>query len=93
MASDLPNRPPADPSKKRSEIKATDRVKSAADKPDPRFEAARAKAANQDALRAKAEAKANDAEGAAAADETTTEDETPKPKSSFSFSNTDEDEK
>jgi large subunit ribosomal protein L4 len=94
MASDLPNRPPNDPTKKRTEIKATDRVKSAADKPDPRFEAARAKAANQDALRAKAEAKASDAGDTADVDETTTTDaESSKPKSSFSFSNTDEDEK
>lgn len=92
MASDLPNRPPADPSKKRDQIKATDRVKSAADKPDPRFEAARQKAANQDALRAKAEAKAS-GEAADDAAEAPAADEAPaKPKGSFSFKNVSEED-
>jgi len=90
MASDLPNRPPADPSKKTEPIKPTDRVKSAADKPDPRFEAARAKVANQEAMRAKA-AKAADED--VAADDTASDDaepaaEAPKKAGGFSFSNT-----
>ena len=38
MASDLPNRPPADPAKKSAPIEATDRVKPVTDKPDPRFD-------------------------------------------------------
>ena len=88
MASDLPNRPPADPSKKTEPIKPTDRVKSAADKPDPRFEAARAKVANQEAMRAKA-AKAQDDDSTA--DESPEADTTDEPKKAgggFSFSNT-----
>jgi len=95
MASDLPNRPPADQSKKHAPIKDTDRVKSAQDKPDPRFEAARQKAAKEEALRAKATtAKAeSDAQAETEVDEETTETEAPKPKGSFSFSNTDEDQK
>ena len=73
MASDLPNRPKPDPSTKSKPISATDRVKSAADKLDPRFEAARQKAAKEDALRAKV-AKAN-----ASADADATEDEATAP--------------
>jgi large subunit ribosomal protein L4 len=95
MASDLPNRPPADQSKKHAPIKDTDRVKSAADKPDPRFEAARQKAAKEDALRAKAESAKAESEAQADAEAEAApkaEDEAPKPKGSFSFSNTDEDQ-
>ncbi len=95
MASDLPNRPPADPSKKTEPIKATDRVKSAADKPDPRFEAARAKVANQEAMRAKAAKAADDdsstepaADAAEAADEASETADEPKKSGGFSFSNT-----
>jgi large subunit ribosomal protein L4 len=96
MASDLPNRPPADQSKKHAPIKDTDRVKSAADKPDPRFEAARQKAAKEDALRAKAESAKAESEAQAEAKEDAAPAapaEAPKPKGSFSFSNTDEDDK
>jgi hypothetical protein len=90
MASDLPNRPPADPAKKSAPIEATDRVKPVTDKPDPRFEAARQKAAKEDALRARA-AKSGDA----SADEGSDEDATEAPAEKaggFSFSNTTEDE-
>jgi len=92
---DLPNRPAADPSKKTAPIEATDRVKSAADKPDPRFEAARQKAAKEDALRAKAAdiAESRAADEAAADDGEAADDESPKKAGSgFSFSNTTEDE-
>jgi hypothetical protein len=88
MAGDLPNRPKPDPSKASKPIAATDRVKSAADKPDPRFEAARQKAAKEDRLRAKV-AKAH----APAAADATEEDEEevieePTKKPGFSFNQT-----
>ena len=51
MATDLPSRPPHDPNEQQSIIDPTDRVKSAADKPDPRFEAARQKAAREEVTR------------------------------------------
>lgn len=87
MASDLPNRPPADPAKKSAPIEATDRVKPVTDKPDPRFEAARQKAAKEEAHRARADA--------AKSGEPTpeTDDTEPESKSGgFSFSNTTEDD-
>ncbi len=94
MASDLPNRPPSD--RQRTEpIKDTDRVKSGADKLDPRFEAARAKAAKEEALRARAaESKAGsdaaDADAdAKAEDADAPAEEAPKKAGGFSFSNTD----
>jgi large subunit ribosomal protein L4 len=87
MASDLPNRPPADPSKKSAPVDATDRVKPVTEKADPRFEAARQKAAKEDALRAKATAAQA---GEAPAEET--EDDKPAKSGGFSFSNTTEDD-
>jgi len=90
MASDLPNRPPADPTKKTAPVEATDRVKPVTEKTDPRFEAARQKAAKEDALRAKANAaQAGDADADADAEAPAAEE---KPKSGFSFSNTTEDD-
>jgi large subunit ribosomal protein L4 len=83
---DLPSRPPADPAQKSEPVEATERVKSAADKPDPRFEAARQKLAKEDALRAKA-AKAAAEAGSDAADP---EGDAPASSGGFSFSNTDE---
>ncbi len=94
MASDLPNRPAPDPSKKTAPIAATDRVKSAADKPDPRFQAAKAKADREEALRAKA-ADAKAGADAAAAEEPEVADAPEEPKAAgggFSFSNTTEDD-
>jgi hypothetical protein len=44
MATDLPNRPKPDPDEAQTIINPQDRLKSAQDKPDPRFEAARQKA-------------------------------------------------
>ena len=87
MASDLPNRPPADPSKKSAPIDATDRVKPVTEKTDPRFEAARQKAAKEDALRAKA----NAAQAGEAPPEEP-EDDAPAKPGGFSFSNTTEDD-
>jgi large subunit ribosomal protein L4 len=89
MASDLPNRPPADPAKKSAPVDATERVKPVTEKTDPRFEAARQKAAKEDALRAKAGA-AKAGEDAPVADDAEADDD--KPKGGFSFSNTVEDD-
>jgi len=98
MASDLPNRPPSDPAKKSAPIEATDRVKPVTDKPDPRFEAARQKAAKEDALRARV-ARSGDAAAdtdGASADESSADgasaDESTETPGGFSFSNTTEDE-
>lgn len=92
MSTDLPNRPKSD-TKKRSEIKATDRVKSAADKPDPRFEAARKKVNKEDELRAKVAKGAADADAAPeedAADDASDAPADDKPKKGFSFNMTDQ---
>ena len=88
---DLPNRPKSDPDRKKTVIKDTDRVKSANDKLDPKFEAARAKAEHQAKLRAKAEEakaveKAVEADEAEAADAATPAEES-KPGGGFSFNN------
>jgi hypothetical protein len=56
MAKDLPNRPKPDKSAPVKKVKATDRVKSKADKVDPRFEAARKRAVLEEERRAKADA-------------------------------------
>ena len=88
MASDLPNRPPADPSKKSAPVDATDRVKPVTEKTDPRFEAARQKAAKEDALRAKATA----AQAGEAPPEDAEDDDKPAKSGGFSFSNTTEDD-
>jgi len=88
---DLPNRPKPDPAKTTKKIAATDRVKSAANKLDPRFEAQRRKAEREEMLRAKAaKAKEEAAKAAAAAAgepaEPTDEPEAEaKPKPTFSF--------
>ncbi len=89
MASDLPNRPKlSDEEKARNTvIDPTDRVKSVADKTDPRFEAAKNKADKEDRLRAAAEAKASASVDAAPEDEAADEDESG---SGFSFKNTGE---
>jgi hypothetical protein len=53
MATDLPKRPAPNEDEQGRIVKPTDRVKSAADKPDARFEAARLKAEREQRLRAK----------------------------------------
>ena len=95
MANDLPNRPKPDPAKTSKKIAATDRVKSGANKVNPRFEALKNKAAKEEALRARAKAKAEaakvaaaeQAEGATEADasEQAADTETKPSKSGFSF--------
>jgi hypothetical protein len=92
MATDLPSRPPHDPNEQQTIIDPKDRVKSAADKPDPRFEAARQKAAREEKVRAEREAKANaDAETETDADDDVAAAENAL-KGSFSFNMTAEDE-
>lgn len=96
MTKDLPNRPKSD-KKRTAPIKDTDRVKSAANKLDPRFEAARQKSHKEDTLRAKAAkggSASNDDEAAPTDTDKSTDsetiDETPKPKKGFSFNMTDQ---
>lgn len=88
MATDLPNRPKRDADEAKTIIDPTDRVKSAQDKPDPRFEAARQKAERE--ARLYADRAEKDDEVAAADDESTEEavvDE-PTDKGNFSFNMT-----
>jgi hypothetical protein len=97
MAKDLPNRPKSEGSAPAKKVSATDRVKSKADKLDPRFEAARQRIVREDERRARAEA-ARQAK-LAAQTETPAEpangtrepagDEAAGPKKGFSFSQTD----
>jgi hypothetical protein len=92
MATDLPSRPPHDPNEQQSIIDPKDRVKSAADKPDPRFEAARQKAAREEKVRAERAEKAR-----AEADEEIEADDdeagsAPALPGSFSFNMTADDE-
>jgi hypothetical protein len=76
MSKELPKRPERDPDEQSRIVKPTDRVKSAGDKPDPRFEAARLKAEREERLRATRRPRGGEAEGAetAHADETGIED-------------------
>ena len=69
-------------------LDATDRVKPVTEKTDPRFEAARQKAAKEDALRARATA----AQAGEPAPEETEDDKPAKSGGGFSFSNTTEDD-
>lgn len=90
MPSDLPNRPKRSGDDVRTVIDPKDRVKSAADKPDPRFEAARQKADKEQELRAKQAAAQSRAAGEEPAEpeENPDTDEAPaKPekKTTFSF--------
>ncbi len=62
MATDLPNRPKHDPDAEQTIIDPMDRVKSAQDKPDPRFEAARQKAEREAKVYADRAEKADDPE-------------------------------
>jgi hypothetical protein len=89
MATDLPNRPPTDPDSEHTIIDPQDRVKSAQDKLDPRFEAARQKAEREAKVYAdraeKAEAPDSDAEET---DEETEVDDEDAGKGTFSFNMT-----
>jgi hypothetical protein len=56
MAKDLPSRPKRERTTPPKKIAATDRVRSKADKADPRFEAARQRVAREEERRARAQA-------------------------------------
>ena len=71
MATDLPNRPKPDPDEAQTIIDPQDRLKSAQDKPDPRFEAARQKAEREAKVYADRAEKTDDP---VAADETPDEE-------------------
>jgi hypothetical protein len=58
MTADLPKRPEPKPEDQGQIVDPTDRIKSAGDKLDPRFEAARQKAEREEELRARAKKKA-----------------------------------
>jgi hypothetical protein len=60
MTTDLPKRPAPNEDEQGRIVKATDRVKSAADKPDARFEAARLKAEREQRFRAKRQPESGD---------------------------------
>ena len=91
MATDLPSRPAPDPDADDHRIvSATDRVKSVADKTDPRFEAALQRTEREARLRAEREAKAD---GEASdepddADDDAQPDVSPDAPGSFSFNMT-----
>jgi hypothetical protein len=93
MATDLPSRPPHDPDEPQTIIDPKDRVKSAADKLDPRFEAARQKAEREEKVRAERAAKAKaDAEREAAEGDDEQSSGATDLKGSFSFNRTDDDD-
>lgn len=60
MATDLPSRPKRDPDEVHHVIEPTERVRSVADKADPRFEAARQKARWEAEVRARRQARAEE---------------------------------
>ena len=89
MATDLPNRPPTDPDSEHTIIDPQDRVKSAQDKLDPRFEAARQKAEREAKVYADRAEKAEDEESdAEETDEATEVEDEEAEKGSFSFNMT-----
>lgn len=61
MATDLPKRPEPDPDETHRIVKPTERVKSVADKVDPRFEAAKARLERQDEIMARQESRGGSA--------------------------------
>src|SRR5690606_10241572 len=68
MSSDLPKRPEPKPEEHKA-VDPTDRVKSASDRVEPRFESLRAKAEREEQLREKARKKKAEAEKAADSDD------------------------
>jgi hypothetical protein len=63
MATDLPSRPKRDPEEVHHVVEPTERVRSVADKADPRFEAARQKARWEAEVRARRKARTSEASG------------------------------
>jgi hypothetical protein len=88
MAPELPNRPKPSKDEEQTIIKPTDRVKSAQDKPDPRFEAARQKAEREAKVYADRAEKADSPDDAEEADEEPKADDDSGSKGTFSFNMT-----
>jgi hypothetical protein len=88
MATDLPNRPKHDPDAEQTIIDPMDRVKSAQDKPDPRFEAARQKAEREAKVYADRAEKADDDADAEDTDEEAEVVDESAEKRTFSFNMT-----
>lgn len=89
MATDLPSRPKPDPDEEQTIIDPQDRVKSAQDKLDPRFEAARQKAEREAKVYAeRAERDDTDDVEPVEADVEADEADAPTEKGSFSFNMT-----
>lgn len=89
MATDLPNRPKPDPDETQTIIDPQDRLKSAQDKPDARFEAARQKAEREAKVYAdRADRDDESADEPEASPESVDVDEEPTEKGSFSFNMT-----
>jgi large subunit ribosomal protein L4 len=84
--SDLPNRPKPAPGAVTPRVADTDRVKAVTDKPNPRFEAAKAKADREEQLRAKHAADTADSEDTEADD--SADDDTTPGGSGFTFNRT-----
>ena len=88
MAPELPSRPKPDPDEEHTIIEPTDRVKSAHDKPDPRFEAARQKAEREAKVYSERAEKAGTEPDDEQSDEQATEADAPESKGTFSFNMT-----
>ena len=88
MATDLPNRPKHDPDAEQTIIDPMDRVKSAQDKPDPRFEAARQKAEREAKVYADRAEKADEPDPEDENDEVAEVTDESAEKGSFSFNMT-----
>lgn len=92
MATDLPKRPEPDPDEAHRIVKPTERVKSVADKTDPRFEAAKARIERQDKIMARQEPRSASGarSGSHDGDDGQPKDEEPEKdgKGSFSFNMT-----
>jgi hypothetical protein len=88
MTAELPSRPKPDPDDEQTIIDPQDRVKSAHDKPDPRFEAARQKAEREAKVYAeRAEREPDEDEPTVDADDDA-EADAPEDKGTFSFNMT-----
>jgi hypothetical protein len=89
MATDLPNRPKPDPDEEQTIIDPQERLKSAHDKPDARFEAARQKAEREAKVYADRAEKTVDDETTPDESEVEVEaDESPEETGTFSFNMT-----
>lgn len=89
MAPELPSRPKPDPDGEQTIIDPQDRLKSAHDKPDPRFEAARQKAEREAKVYAdRAEKGSDDVEADDEPSDEASSDDSAASKGTFSFNMT-----